>query len=86
MNKDRKTFLMGAASGAGVCLLAAAMIGMTEQPGLGGHWITSSPDGRTAYLWDVAGGRLNFVASAQASSGAVSGDGTGPGTRGTLQS
>ncbi len=69
MTTNRKAYLGGVLTGLGL-VGVALMVGM-GQPGMGGGdmRITSSGDGRTAYLWSVGGGGLKFIASARAPKG-----------------
>ena len=69
MLNHRKAYLVGALCGVAVAGAAATMIGMGEQPGGGDMRLTSSADGRTAYLWSVGGGKLTFIDSARAPKG-----------------
>lgn len=68
MGGSQRAFLAGVGVGVGACLGAAAMIGAAGQPSSEERWITSSADGRTAYLWESRGRELRFVDSAEAKS------------------
>lgn len=62
----------GFLAGVGAGVLAAAVGAMTMGAGqrvAGDQFVTSSADGRNAYLWSASGGSLTFVASAEAPKG-----------------
>lgn len=62
-------FLSGAAS----CVVIAAMLGAGAS-GSGDTVVTSSADGRNAYLWHTSGDSIRFVAQARAPHGNASDD------------
>ncbi len=69
MNTNRNGFRMGLILGASLGLGGLALIGMASQSGVESLQITQSTDGRTAYLWRVETGGIEFIDSATATGG-----------------
>lgn len=69
MTRSNRRFLSGLLLGAGACTLAALTLGAGAGRLAGDLFVTSSADGRNAYLWDASGGSLKFIAAAEAPKG-----------------
>lgn len=62
-----RSFVLGVAGGAVVCVAAGAMIGLGQAGGPESEVrLTWSNDGRTVYIWSLAGKRLDYVDTARA--------------------
>lgn len=69
MNRSsRRVFGLGVAAGVGAAALIAIGLGAGRITA-GESFVTSSPDGRRAYLWSNDGVSLRFIASAEAPRG-----------------
>lgn len=66
---NRRVFVCGLLSGLGVVSVVALAVGAGQLSAAGDTFVTSSADGRRAYLWTSNGSSLTFVASAEADKG-----------------
>ncbi|MBL8990971.1 MAG: hypothetical protein JNJ48_05255 [Phycisphaerae bacterium] len=78
MHRTSSPFVRGVVAGAGGLLLIAAAFGVGRAMTVGDSHVTASADGRKAYLWNVSGNSITFVASAEADKGADGDKSKGP--------
>ena len=64
-----RSFLLGGVCGVLFGLAALSTLGMSLQQRGGGLHVTQSADGRTAYLWSIGSGGLDFIDQARAPRG-----------------
>lgn len=67
--RGNRSFGTGLLVGVAGTLAAAALLGVGGRAAADNWFITSGHDGRTAYLWEQAGGSLRCVATAEAQPG-----------------
>lgn len=68
-SKQHRVFLAGIGAATSVLLVAGLLAGVGAVRSDGSQFVTSSADGRNAYLWESSGGSLRFVGAAHAEKG-----------------
>ncbi len=67
--KSHRSFGSGLLVGVAGTIAIAALLGLGSRPAADNWFVTSGHDGRTAYLWEQAGGSIRCVGTAEAQAG-----------------